>query len=93
MSIVTDFRSFKEFRQKVETSDSDDNKENKSRPGIHGPKPVGPEPLSGSSSTRIIVEAGSLTDDLMVDAAQLDKLFWCPQESKCDDMRHMVHFI
>jgi len=93
MSVVTDFRSFKDFRQKVETSDSDDNKENKSGPGIHGPKPVGPGPLSGPSSTRIIVEAGPLTDDLMVDAAQLEKLFWCPQESRCYDMGHMVHII
>ena len=60
MSIVTDFRSFKDFRQKVETSDSEDNKENKSQP----------------TSKRIIVEAGPLTDDLMIDAAQLEKLFW-----------------
>ena len=83
MSIVTDFRSFKDFRPKVETSDSDDNKENKSGQStrtVH----------CGPSSTRVIVEAGPLTDDLMVDAAQLEKLFWCPQESKCDDMVHMI---
>ena len=64
MSIVTDFRSFKDFRQKLETSDSDDKflyyKENKTE----------------LTSKRIIVKAGPLTDDLMIDAAQLEKLFW-----------------
>ena len=70
MSIVTDFRSFRDFRQKVETNDSGDNKEN----------------TSGTFSTRIIVEAGPLTDDLMIDAAQLEKMFWSPQESRFYNM-------
>ena len=69
MSIVTDFRSFKDFRKKINTSDSDENKENEN------------EPPSTPIGTPIIVEAEPLSDELLVDAAQFEKLSWCPKDS------------